>query len=74
MANDYGYFGSGSTGYAHYKQAFDRNFGGSSGGGGGHRPPQRNNGNNNGGKHSSTGYGRSNYRKDSGNRIAGRKF
>lgn len=21
MANDYGYFGSGSTGYAHYKQA-----------------------------------------------------
>lgn len=24
MANDYGYFGSGSTGYAHYKQAFDR--------------------------------------------------
>ena len=49
MANDYGYFGSGSTGYAHYKQAFDRNFGGSGGGGGGHRPPQRNNGNNNGG-------------------------
>ena len=34
MANDYGYFGSGSTGYAHYKQAFDRNFGGSGGGGG----------------------------------------
>lgn len=32
MANDYGYFGSGSTGYAHYKQAFDRNFGSSSGG------------------------------------------
>lgn len=29
MANDYGYFGSGSTGYAHYKQSFDRNFGGS---------------------------------------------
>ena len=28
MANDYGYFGSGSTGYAHYKQSFDRNFGG----------------------------------------------
>ncbi len=49
MANDYGYFGSGSTGYAHYKQAFDRNFGGSSGGAGGCRPPQRNNGNNNGG-------------------------
>ena len=34
MANDYGYFGSGSTGYAHYKQSFDRNFGDSSGGGG----------------------------------------
>ena len=33
MANDYGYFGSGSTGYAHYKQSFDRNFGGSCGGG-----------------------------------------
>ncbi len=25
--NDYGYFGSGITGYMHYKQAFDRNFG-----------------------------------------------
>ena len=24
--NDYGYFGSGITGYMHYKQAFDRNF------------------------------------------------
>lgn len=34
MANDYGYFGSGSTGYAHYKQSFDRNFGGSGGVGG----------------------------------------
>ena len=34
MANDYGYFGSGSTGYAHYKQSFDRNFGGSGGNGG----------------------------------------
>ena len=33
MANDYGYFGSGSTGYANYKQSFDRNFGGSGGGG-----------------------------------------
>ena len=32
MANDYGYFGSGSTGYAHYKQSFDRNFVGSGGG------------------------------------------
>ena len=29
MANDYGYFGSGNTGYAHYKQSLDRNFGGS---------------------------------------------
>lgn len=36
MANDYGYFGSGSTGYAHYKQSFDRNFG-CSGGVGGNR-------------------------------------
>ena len=34
MANDYGYFGNGSTGYAHYKQSFDRNFGGSGGSGG----------------------------------------
>lgn len=34
MANNYGYFGSGSTGYAHYKQSFDRNFGGSGGGNG----------------------------------------
>lgn len=31
MANDYGYFGNGSTGYAHYKQSFDRNFGGNGG-------------------------------------------
>ena len=31
MANDYGYFGNGSTGYAHYKQSFDRNFGSSGG-------------------------------------------
>ena len=37
MANDdYGYFGKGSTGYAHYMTAFNRNFGGSSGGGGNH--------------------------------------
>ena len=36
MANgDYGYFGKGSTGYAQYMAAFNRNFGGSSGGGGG---------------------------------------
>ena len=34
MANgDYGYFGKGSTGYAQYMTAFNRNFGGSSGGG-----------------------------------------
>lgn len=33
--NDYGYFGKGSTGYAQYMTAFNRNFGGSSGGGGG---------------------------------------
>ena len=37
MANeDYGYFGKGSTGYARYMTAFNRNFGGSSGGGGNH--------------------------------------
>ena len=36
MANDYGYFGSSSTGYAHYKQSFDRNFGGYGGDGGNH--------------------------------------
>ena len=36
MANgDYGYFGKGTTGYAQYMTAFNRNFGGSSGGGGG---------------------------------------
>ena len=36
MANgDYGYFGKGSTGYAQYMTAFNRNFGGSFGGGGG---------------------------------------
>ena len=34
MANDdYGYFGKGSTGYAQYMTAFNRDFGGSSGGG-----------------------------------------
>lgn len=47
MANDYGYFGSGITGYVHYKQAFDRNFGGGSSGGGGRRPSRRNNRKNN---------------------------
>ena len=31
-----GYFGKGSTGYAQYMTAFNRNFGGSSGGGGSH--------------------------------------
>jgi len=36
MPDDYGYFGKGTTGYVHYKQAFDRNFGGSGGGGGSH--------------------------------------
>lgn len=34
--DDYGYFGKGATGYAHYTQSFNRNFG--SGGGGGKRP------------------------------------
>ena len=34
MANDYDYFGNGRTGYAHYKQSFDSNFGGSGGNGG----------------------------------------
>ena len=34
-SGDYGYFGKGSTGYAQYMTAFNRNFGGSSGGGGG---------------------------------------
>lgn len=48
MPNDYGYFGKGSTGYAHYQQTFNRCFGSGSGGGG-HRPPNNNNNNNNGG-------------------------
>ena len=39
MPNDYGYFGKGSTGYAHYQQTFNRCFGSGSGGGG-HRPPR----------------------------------
>ena len=34
MADDYGYFGSSSTGYAHYMQSFNRNF--ATGGGGSH--------------------------------------
>lgn len=33
MPNDYGYFGKGSTGYAHYQQTFNRCFGSGSGGG-----------------------------------------
>ena len=28
MPDDYGYFGKGTTGYAHYMQAFQRNNGG----------------------------------------------
>lgn len=48
MPNDYGYFGKGSTGYAHYQQTFNRCFGSGSGGGG-HRPPNNNNNNNNNG-------------------------
>jgi hypothetical protein len=27
MKDDYGYFGTGTTGYAHYMQAFERSFG-----------------------------------------------
>lgn len=34
MPNDYGYFGKGSTGYAHYMQSFNSNNKGSGGGGG----------------------------------------
>lgn len=36
MGDDYGYFGSGSSGYAHYQQTFKSCFGGSSGSDGGH--------------------------------------
>lgn len=36
MGDDYGYFGSGSSGYAHYQQTFKSCFGGSGGSGGGH--------------------------------------
>lgn len=32
MGDDYGYFGSGSSGYAHYQQTFKSCFGGSGGG------------------------------------------
>ena len=34
MADDYGYFGKGTTGYAHYMQAVNSTHGGGSGGGG----------------------------------------
>ena len=45
MPKDYGYFGKGSSGYAHYQQTFNSCFGsGSGGGGGGHRPSNNNNG------------------------------
>ena len=36
MGDDYGYFGSGSSGYAHYQQTFQFCFGASGGSGGGH--------------------------------------
>ena len=36
MGDDYGYFGSGSSGYAHYQKTFQSCFGGSGGSGGGH--------------------------------------
>ena len=35
MPKDYGYFGKGSSGYAHYMQSFIENNGGGLGGGGG---------------------------------------
>lgn len=41
MSKDYGYFGKGSTGYAQYMTAFNRNFKNSNGKGGGHH--KRNN-------------------------------
>lgn len=44
MPNDYGYFGKGSAGYAHYQQTFNRCFGSGSGGGGGRKPSNNNNG------------------------------
>ena len=34
MAQDYGYFGKGSAGYAHYTQAFNRAYGNGGGNGG----------------------------------------
>ena len=36
MGDDYGYFGSGSSGYAHYQQTFQFCFGASGASGGGH--------------------------------------
>ena len=44
MPKDYGYFGKGSSGYAHYQQTFNSCFGSGSGGGGGHRPSYNNGG------------------------------
>ena len=44
MPKDYGYFGKGSSGYAHYQQTFNSCFGSGSGGGGGHRPSNNNSG------------------------------
>ena len=44
MPKDYGYFGKGNSGYAHYQQTFNGCFGSGSGGGGGHRPSNNNNG------------------------------
>lgn len=35
MPKDYGYFGKGSSGYAHYMQSFNENNGGGGNGGGG---------------------------------------
>ena len=35
MPKDYGYFGKGSSGYAHYMQSFNENNGGGGHGGGG---------------------------------------
>ena len=35
MPKDYGYFGKGSSGYAHYMQSFNESNGGGHGGGGG---------------------------------------
>ncbi|MGN0983661.1 MAG: hypothetical protein ACI4OI_02365 [Gemmiger sp.] len=44
MADDYGYFGSGQSGYAHYQQTFQSCFGGSGGSGGGRHSNEPNGG------------------------------